>query len=451
MADATFRAGGLASGLDTNSIIDQLMKIEQRPVDKLKLRQDGLRTQVSTLASIISKLSELKTSAQSLGSGGALATKIDSGTATGFSATTGTGATAGSHTVDVDFLAVAAQQRSAAFGSATAPVRGGSLTLRVMGTDYNVNIAHGAALSDVALAIRQSGAPVSATVVNDGTSNYLSILNNETGFPLTGVAADALTITENYTGTGNSVLGFASVQTAVNAEVNVDGLLIKRTSNNVSDVIPGVTLSLKAPTTTAETVVIGNDITGTSTNIQKFVDAYNETHKLIQAQLQSSSTTDRATTLAGDAALRSLQRSLQSLITSEVTAGGTVRALADLGVKSARDGSLSIDSTVLKAAIARDSASVNALFADATEGLGKVTLTLTTNYTNAVNGILVSKRKGLEVTVEKMNDAIETLEMRIETRRQGLIAQFAAMEKIVSNMRSLGNFLSQQSGAGSQS
>lgn len=345
---------------------------------------------------------------------------------------------------------MAAQQQSAAFLSATGAVRGGSLTLRVMGTDYNVNIADGAALSDVALAIRQSGAPVSATVVNDGTSNYLSILNNETGFPLTGVAADALTITENYTGSGNSVLGFAEVQAAVNAEVKVDGLLIKRTSNNISDVIPGVTLSLKAVTAANETVVIGNDITGTATNIQKFVDAYNESLKLIQAQLQSSATTDRATTLAGDTALRSLQRNLQGLVTSEVTAGGTVRVLADLGVKSARDGSLSIDSTVLKAAIARDSASVNELFADATEGLGKLTSTLATNYTNAANGILVSKRKGLEVTVEKMNDAIETLEMRIETRRQGLIAQFAAMEKIVSNMRSLGNFLSQQS-AGSQS
>jgi flagellar hook-associated protein 2 len=451
MADATFRAGGLASGLDTNSIIDQLIKIEQRPVDKLKTRQDGLRTQVSTLASIISTLASLKTSAQSLGSGGALATKIESGTATGFSATTGTGATSGSHTVDVDFLAVAAQQRSAAFDSATGAVRGGSLTLRVMGTDYPVPINDGAALSDVALAIRQSGAPVSATVVNDGTDNYLSILNNETGFPLTGVAADALTITENYTGSGsNAVLGFAEVQAAVNAEVKVDGLLIKRTSNNISDVIPGVTLSLKAVTTANETVVIGNDVTGTSTNIQKFVDAYNESLKLIQAQLQSSATTDRSTTLAGDAALRSLQRSLQGLVTSEVTAAGSVRVLADLGVKSARDGSLSIDSTVLKAAIARDSASVNELFADATEGLGKLTTTLATNYTNAANGILVSKRKGLEVTVEKMNDAIETLEMRIETRRQGLIAQFAAMEKIVSNMRSLGNFLSQQS-AGSQS
>ena len=49
-----------------------------------------------------------------------------------------------------------------------------------MGTNYDVDIADGAALSDVALAIRQSGAPVSATVVNDGTNFYLSVLNNET-------------------------------------------------------------------------------------------------------------------------------------------------------------------------------------------------------------------------------------------------------------------------------
>ena len=83
-------------------------------------------------------------------------------------------------------------------------------------------------------------------------------------------------------------------------------------------------------------------------------------------------------------------------------------------------------------------------------GLGKVTETMVDQYSNSADGVLVGKRKGLEGTVKKMDDQITTLEARIESRRQGLIADFAAMERIVSNMRSLGNFLNQQSAGSSK-
>ena len=438
-----FRASGLASGIDSNSLIDQLIKLESRPIDLLRTQQSGMRTQISTLGNLISSLSSLKTAAQDLASGGALATKIEA-ESTGYTATAGSGATAGQHSVLVNNLAAAAIQRTTAFTSSTAPVNGGTLTLSVQGTEYEVAIADGTSLADVAFAIRQSGAPVSATVISDGTSHYLSIMNNETGHPLTGAPADALTITENYTGSGGQNLTFTSAQAAENAQVTVDGVVINRTSNSIGDIIPGVSLSLKAETASTETLVIGNDLTATSSNIQKFVDGYNGALVIIQNQLQASSTTNRATTLAGDAALRSLQRSLQSLVTTTV-GSGAVRSLADIGIKSERDGTLKLDSTVLETAIGRDASAVNDLFADATSGLGAVTKTMADRYTNSTDGILNSRRGGIEDNIERIDDQIANMELRIEARRKALIAQFTAMERVVSQLRQTGDFLNQQS------
>lgn len=443
MADATIRAGGLASGMDTNSIIEQLIAIEKRPISLLRSRQTGFKSQVSTLGDIISKVQALQTAADGLAKGGVMATKVE-GTNTGFTGTSGTGALAGRHEIQVTGLARSAQARSTAFASTTTQVRGGTLTLGMSGTNYNITVGDGSTLADVAFAINQSDAPLTATVINDGTNNYLSLVNNDTGYPLTGAPGGALTITENYTGTASyQQLGLAITQPATNSQIAYNGLTINRTSNTISDVIPGVTLSLKALTAAPETLAVSNDTSGTTTNLQKFVDAYNAANSLIQSQLAASAGTNRGATLAGDGALRSLQNSLRGLLTKTVGTTANVRSLADVGIKSARDGTLSLDSTTLTSAMGRDASAVNDLFANATSGMGAITKTLSDNYTKT-DGILAARRTGLESNIKRIDADIVNMERRVEAKRQTLIAQFTAMEKIVSTLKSTGNFLAQQ-------
>ncbi|HYG67295.1 MAG TPA: flagellar cap protein FliD N-terminal domain-containing protein, partial [Anaeromyxobacteraceae bacterium] len=171
--DATFRAGGLASGMDTSAIIDQLVELESRPLDLLAKRKSAFQAQVSALGDIASRLGALQTAAKSLGDDGVLAATVAS-TNTGFSAAPGSGAVAGRYAVTVQELARASKWRSGAFAS-TDRVAGGTLSLRVQGVDLPaITIADGATLGEVADAIRGSGAAVSAVVLNDGTSSYLS-------------------------------------------------------------------------------------------------------------------------------------------------------------------------------------------------------------------------------------------------------------------------------------
>jgi flagellar hook-associated protein 2 len=443
MAVGTFRAGGLASGIDSNSIIEQLLSIESRPISILKTRQEGLRTQISTLGDISSKLSAVYSAADALAKGGTLATKVDS-TNTTFSAVTGSGAFAGRYELDVESLASAARTKSTPVLNATDQLQGGQLDLRVMGEDYQITLGDGSTLADIAFAIRQSGAPVTASVINDGTQNFLSIVNNDTGYPLTGPPADGLTI--NYIPTGNPLyqqISFEAPVDASNASVIYNGINIQRTSNTISDAIPGVTLSLKS-TGAQEALVLSNDQTATLANVQKFADAYNALMKGLQSQLNISSSTDRDKVMAGDSTLRGLQSAMQRLLSMEIGDSDDVRALADIGVKSARDGSLSVDSATLTKALTRDSSAVNALFADATAGVAAVLKTVNADYTKT-NGILASRKTGLQSRIDRMDDEIINMERRIDRRRELLISQFTAMENIVSKLKSTGDFLARQS------
>lgn len=437
-----FTAGGLASGLDTNTIIDGLVKLESQPITDKQNKQAALRTQISLLGQIAASVGDLGTAAKALGSGGALAVAVSSSN-TAFSAVTGPGAQQGNYSIQVQTLATAAKARSVAFASSDAPVQGGTLNLSVRGTSYAVTIADGASLADVALAIRQSGAPVSATVLSDGTSSYLSVTSVNTGYPIGSTPDAALSLTESSTGTQGKPLGFGIIQPSRNAVFTIDGLTFTRTSNSVTDALPGTTLTLKSVSTAPEDLVLTNDVQGTADKLQKFITAYNNTIALVQKQLDVSPNTDRTSTLAGDSTVRGLQSSLQSLVSKAVPGLGTVRSLADLGVKTERDGSLSLDQSVLQGAIARDPGAVDSLFSTASTGLADASKSVVTQYTDPVSGAFTSRTNALNGNIKLLDNDIANVQARVDKYKQTLIAQFTAMENLVSQLKGLGNLLNQ--------
>jgi flagellar hook-associated protein 2 len=442
--DSVFRAGGLASGLDTNAIVDQLVKLESRPLDQLRARQTGLKTQISALADIVSKLSALSTAAADLATNGVLGAKAVSSN-DAFTATPGADAVGGRYSVEVLQLARASKWRSLPFASgATHPA--GKLQLTVQGTTYaEITVTAGMTLSDVAYEIRRQGAPVSATVLNDGTSSYLSVTARDTGLPASGAALTVAFTPDVPPAPGDPAL-YAETEAARNASFRVDGLLFSRRSNTVSDALAGTTLTFKTEGGPAEDLVLATDLDATKARLQKFVDAYNDVMKLVQRQLAPSKTTDRGSSLAGDGSVRALQSKLQAVLTAQV-GGGAVRSLADLGVETARDGSLSIDGDTLSKAVERDPAAVNALFSTGTAGVSALVKQLVDLQTRASDGVLTSRKAGLDDTVRRLDAQAETLQRRIESFRQNLIRQFTAMEETVSGLKSIGNFLAARDGS----
>jgi flagellar hook-associated protein 2 len=190
VATSTFSVSGLSTGMDTASMVDKLLSLEQQPLTRLQSQQFAFKSQVSQLGTIASKLSALQDAAKALASGGTLGVKATTAT-TSFAVAPGTGAVAGSYSVQVTSLATAAKQRSTGFANG-ATFAAGSMSLSVDGKAYGsdedasgnavIEWQQGASLTDIAAAIAASGAPVSATVLFDGQKNYLSITKRDTGY-----------------------------------------------------------------------------------------------------------------------------------------------------------------------------------------------------------------------------------------------------------------------------
>lgn len=456
MADTPlFQVGGLASGLDTQSIIAGLTKIEQQPLDTLRTQQTDFKAQISVIGQLVGKIQALQSAAKALSTNGVVGTKATS-VNTDFTAVPSPQTQAGSYQVSVQSLATAAQSRSAGFtpdANGVTAVKGGTLTLTVQGKTYDpITITDGESLSDVAGAIRGLGAPVSAVVLNNGSQQFLSVTDLDTGF--TGADnSTALQIAENSTGSQGQSLGFAQVGAgASNALVTVDGLQFTRQTNTITDAIPGTTLTLKGKTSTIETLSVANDSATTGLNLQNFVNAYNDIINFMASQqTQVSSGTDRDATLAGNSTLRSLTGDMQRMMTS-IVGSGTIRTLADIGLKTNfQDGTLTIDSGRLGAALAANPQAINQVFSDPTSGIGQAMQSLSDRYTNVVDGLFTNSTKSLSTRIKQMDTQADSMQARVDAFKANLTAQFTAMEQIVSQLKTTGNFLTQHSAASSSS
>jgi flagellar hook-associated protein 2 len=286
-------------------------------------------------------------------------------------------------------------------------------------------------------------------VLNDGTNDYLSIVNRDTGYTIGGAANSALQVSESYTGGTGIALGLA-VTDAANASFAVNGLAFTRRSNVVTDAVPGTTLTLKSTTAVAESLLQENDVGTTNTNLQEFVTAYNDVATLLQKHLAITPTTNRDNTLAGDSVVRQLRAALSNAVSSQVAGLADVRSLVDLGIKtSTSDGTLSIDNSVLTKALQRDANAVNTVFSTATVGIRDKFKTLVDTYTNVVDGVLTTRTKNLNLTVRHLDSTAAAMRARLDAYKQSLVVQFSAMEKIISGLKAAGNFLNGQQSSSS--
>jgi len=221
-------------------------------------------------------------------------------------------------------------------------------------------------------AISASGLPVNASIVNDGTGYRLMLASQQTGM------GNAISISvADDDGNNSDVLGLSQfafggginnmTQTiaAQDASFKVNGLAMSSSSNQVNNVIEGVQLTLnKAEVGAVKTITIGADNSSLSEKIQSFVDDYNAMDSILDNLGSYTKNVDDPTqgSLAGDSALRGARAELRKLLDFRLQ-DGSVQSLADVGIRSNRDGTITLDATKLSEAIAADSQAVGRLFA----------------------------------------------------------------------------------------
>ncbi len=217
MTTPSISFSGLASGIDSSSIISQLTTVAQKPVTLLQSKDDAYNASLSAWQQLNTSLSALQTAAVALTRASTFsAASATSSNAAVATVTTLPGAALGGHSLSVTRLAQAQKVVSASVASgSTALGRAGSFllngkTISVSGTD---------ALTDISVKINAAKAGVSATVVNVGPGDFrLTLTSNQTGAANTVAASD--TAGGILTGLGLLGSGAAGVRQGVSGTQN---------------------------------------------------------------------------------------------------------------------------------------------------------------------------------------------------------------------------------------
>ena len=215
----TITFSGLATGVNTGTLIDDLLGLQRRPINVLESQKAGYEQKLTLFQELSGKLSALKTAATNLSTSASFfVKKASSSNETVLTATAGSNAEAGSHTIMVSSLARVTSQASAGFGATTSNIRQGTLNITVGTTTTGITIdSNNNTLAGLRDAINGSGAQVTATIVQENATSYrLVVTGKSTG------TANAVSIDESGLTTGTDPLpGFTVTQAATNAVLDV--------------------------------------------------------------------------------------------------------------------------------------------------------------------------------------------------------------------------------------
>jgi len=359
---------GIGSGLDTSQLVTDLAAAQKAPKEAIiTARETANSAKVSTLAELAGGIDGFATALGALVSGGSLFTQPTSSdtAALGVSAIPGSRIGGLAAAVKVERLALAQTIASAGISSATAAIGQGGMTLTTSRGTFAVQVGtDNDSLAGLARAINSTNAGVAASVVTDSQGSRLVIkgaIGAAGAFTLTANAdADPALSAYAYDGQGGG--GMTQAQAAQDASIVVDGVTVTRATNTISDLIPGVKLELKAPTTTAVAIGSTQPVAAMRQAVLDFVDAYNELKSSLDSATASGIDGGEKGALRGDTGVRELVRQLGKLSSTPLVSSGPITTLADLGVRTGNDGKLSVNTSRLDAVLAATPEAVEAMF-----------------------------------------------------------------------------------------
>jgi flagellar hook-associated protein 2 len=316
--------------------------------------------------------------------------------------------------------------------TATGPLSKGTVSTSVISTDETTT------LTQLGAMLTTSGSPVSASVLDTGDSSA-----NPNRFVLSAVqtgSAGALTIDSS----GINVLGsgqLTTVTAAADAQLVMGGATITRTSNTISDLLPGVTLNLVKATAVdapATSVTVSRDLPGTTKNVQALVDGLNAVISSVKTQTAYNATTKKGGPLSGDGGARGIPDSILDLAAGAAGTGLT-KVLSQMGIQTTRDGTLTFDSAALGTAMASDPDGVATLlstFATSVESFSKNAL--------GVGGVVTTGTSSAGKEIKARQDQIDAFEIRMRILNTAYTAKFAALDAMLGTLKAKQSQLASQ-------
>jgi len=431
-------SAGIGSGLDVNAIITALVNAKQAgPAQQISSQTTQLQAQEAGLTALGSALNSLQTTLGKLGSSLTFTTYAATlgNTALGTTSTL-PNAQPGSYNLTVNHLATAQTRASSAYASGSA-VGAGTLTVSVGNQSMNLNVSATDSISSIATAINQSsGNPgVQATIVNGANGAQLLLTSTKTG------VANAFSVSA---GSGSSA-GLSSLATTLNtagsneasdASLSIDGIAVTSASNSVSGALNGVTLNLVA--TGSSTLTVSQDTSAVTGAVSDFVNAYNSYISTVGTLSSYDPSSKQGGVLLGDTTLMSVQRQVNSVLSSSVP-GNSIGSLAALGITRNADGTLSSNSSTLSSALQSNPGAVQDLFAG-TNGYATRLNSMLDGFT-ASNGILATRTASIQSQLSNLSQQSTALTARMNVYATQLRQQYTALDTLMSSLNNTSSYL----------
>ena len=445
----TMSIGGLVSGMDTSSLVSQLIQAEAAPQAALKTRLSIAEAAAAAYRSINSRFDALRTSAETMLKPETWAATKATSTATSVSISATPGAPTGSLTFSVDNTAATHSVVSGVNWTATTDPYGmpSPIEVRDAGGALKGTITVGGTgtLADAVTAINDSQFGLSATAVKVAEGQYrLQVTSKASGAAASFDLGTAGTFAVSTQGTDATL----TVGTGAGA------YSVTSPTNTFTGLMDGVTLTVTKPEA-AVTVDVTASPDAVAKSMQTLVDAANRVLSGIKEDTDPKG--GPAAALKGDSALRALAGRVLDAVSYGVGADGSA---ATIGLELSKDGTIAFDKATFTAALAADPSLAQRLGAggpagpgadglsgngdDVVPGVARRLLDVATAASDTSTGTLTLLAKGRDSQADNIQDRIEAWDLRLAARRQLLTRQFTAMETALSSLQQQSSWLAGQ-------
>ncbi|MFN9503957.1 MAG: flagellar filament capping protein FliD [Rubrivivax sp.] len=472
MSIGTLSSAGLGSGLDVNGIVTQLISLERRPINLLNTSKGKLDTQLSGLGKLQSNLDAVRDASRKLTSSSAWTPTGVSSNNTAVVATSDGSTPAGSYSVNVTQMASPQSLVSRTFPTPSQVLGTGTLTIELGqwftnppdftpdagASAISIEIAEGEdTLEAIRDKINDAEPGVMASIITDATGSRLSIRSRETGelqgFRIAvddsdGTPTDSSGLSALSYDARNATNPMTRSTTAANAELTINNIPISSTTNSLSNVVDGLSLKVTRLTTDGPAnVAVSRDNEAIKKNITDFAEAYNNLVKVMREQTAYNAETKTAGALQGDRMAVGMLDKLRTLAGSSTGATTAFTRLADIGLSPQRDGTLSIDSSKLDAAVARLDDLKTFFSRDSSDnsedGFGTLIRQFADSQTNT-EGPLTARQEGLRDRIDGLTDRAARMEDRLTLTEKRLREQYTRLDTNMAQLTGLQSYVAQQ-------
>jgi flagellar hook-associated protein 2 len=309
--------------------------------------------------------------------------------------------------------------------------------------DVYIN-AQNSTLDGAAKAINSAQVGVRATVLNDRAdvdNPFKLVLSAD------GLGADkSVEYPRIYMLDGDRDLYFDKEVPGKNGILKVDGFEFQVAETTLKEIIPGVTLELKAASPGKQVnITVKEDLELVSGKIKTFVDGMNGVLAFVQQQNKMDRSTDTTRTLGGDGMVRNVEQRLRSLVQApQFGIRGPIKTLSQVGIQFNRSGTLEFDQKKFDSTLASNPAAVQEFFVGdgfATGFVNSVKREIG-NLLNPNIGPVANRAKGLKDKVSSFDDRIAQKERQLQKREEMLRAKFTRLEETMSKLKAQGGQMS---------